>query len=115
MLVQGPFLPPAKAAKYCGQSEDTFRKWMKIFDIPLCGPGKNVIAASTLDAFMADPGRFLPDEKRPPCFRAKAVPPFDPAEFKRENLDRKQRGGVHAASCPPTKKTAANAGTSPTA
>lgn len=85
---------------------------MKIFDIPLCGPGKNVIAASTLDAFMADPGRFLPDEKRPACFRAKPKEPFNPAAFKREHLDRKQRGGVHAASCPPTKKTAENAGTS---
>lgn len=69
LSVQGPFMPLADAAEYCGYAVGTFERILREYDVPRHGPKKNRLAKSTLDAWMASPETFKrasPTRRRKP-------------------------------------------------
>jgi len=65
MQVEGPFFNFKKAAEWCGYHPDTFRRKLKEYELPRCGPDKSRFAQSVLDAFMEYPEAFAKSENSP--------------------------------------------------
>lgn len=58
MDIQGPFFNFKQAAEFCGYHPDTFRRKLKDYELPRCGPDKTRFAKSALEAFMESPDTF---------------------------------------------------------
>lgn len=74
MNVEGPFFNFKKAAEWCGYHPDTFRRKLKEYDLPRCGPDKSRFARSVLDAFMESPANFAKSETNTPGRRRNLKP-----------------------------------------
>lgn len=73
MQIEGPFFNFKQAAEWCGYHPDTFRRKLKGYELPRCGPDNTRFAKSVLDAFMESPENFA-KAAASPCRRRNLKP-----------------------------------------
>jgi len=64
METQGPYFSISCAATYCGYAIGTFERYIREYKLPKCGPQRNRLAQSVLDAWMTSPDTFKEDQKQ---------------------------------------------------
>lgn len=63
--VVSPYLSQEQAAQFVNRSDRTFREYVRKYNIPKYGPGRNQYAEDDLRAFMIDPHCFIKSKQLP--------------------------------------------------
>lgn len=63
--VKGPFYTKSTLHEYFkGVDRTKLKRWLEDYLLPACGPDGDLYAASSLDAFMADPDQFRIERRK---------------------------------------------------